>query len=454
MTPQPADVKNVEAEAALVGSLMMTSRLIDRVADQLDAEDFGEAVFGRIYSAILAEHSAGRPANPVTLRPLLEKDPLVQAAGGVRILPALTGSGAAIIGTMDFVEQIRDLAKRRRLLSGLQAAALQCDDCEQPISHAVDLADAAIAEAIDIGSNDANLSAGACIAQALEPQQPGVECGNIPSFDRLVGPLRPKQLVIVAGRPGMGKTAMALSYALGAAAKGHGTFFVSLEMSASELGARMASDLCFDGQSGVSFADISTNCLGPDHGRRVARQIERAERMPFRILDTGSLQTGRLNMAIRREARRLAGNGQKLELVVVDYLQLLRPDQRFSSQYEAVSEVSRSLKAIAKQNDVAIMALTQLSREVERRADRRPQLSDLRDSGQIEQDADAVVFLVRPEYYLKLEEPGAHDPNYAAWVDEMRALAGRLDLIVAKRRNGVTGRAEAVFASQYQAVRG
>ncbi len=457
MTEVPETNANVEGEAALLGALMSERSIIDAIADKVQVEDFSELLFGRIYSVILREHALGRAANPVTLRPYFADDEGMLSVGGPGYLARLTGSGASIIGAYAQADQIAMLARRRRLVEGLKAALALAEDHEQTPEMIVDAADAALMLATQQGETVHQPSAGGCIDEVIAQfgqDQAGVRCGVIPALDTLLGPLRPKQLVIGAGRPGMGKTALALSYATGAAQDGHGVLFVSLEMSSTELGERMAADLCFDGDGrGVPFAAISENRATTEQKRQIVRAAEEAAALPFRVIDVGRLTIGRLNMMVRRHARRMAAQGQKLDLVVIDYLQLLSPDGKQKSPYEAVSEVSRGLKAIAKDHGVAVLALAQLSREVEKRPDKRPQLSDLRDSGQIEQDADAVLFLLREEYYVRQIEPDESDPKYVDWKEALERSAGKIEFIVAKRRNGCTGKAMGNFYTAYQAVR-
>lgn len=251
----------------------------------------------------------------------------------------------------------------------------------------------------------------------------------------------------------MGKTALALSYSIGAVRAGHGVLYVSLEMSGRELAARMASDLCFGSDNPIPFSNIRDGSLSPEYRSRIINAKNDMLARPFSVIDAGSLTMGRLNMLVRRHKRRMAAMGHKLELVVIDYLQLLHTDSKSRSNYEAVSEISRGLKAMAKDNDIAVFALAQLSREVEKRHDRRPQLSDLRDSGQIEQDADAVLFLLRQEYYLQQEEVPPLHKDYTNWQAKMAEFENKIEFIVAKRRNGITGRAMGKFYGKYQAVR-
>jgi replicative DNA helicase len=448
-------IGNVDAEAALCGAMMSDAKLIDSVADTLDPEDFSDRLMGRIYSTIVREHSLGRSANPVTLRPYFADDQDMAQVGGPGYLAELTAA-VNLIGARDFAKQIADLARRRRLVDGLTDAAAMSADPELTVEELIDAADAAVTGATKAGEGIHQPTGAQCLAELIDTfNEPirGATCGHISAVDRLLGPLRPKQLVIGAGRPGMGKTAFALSYALGAARRNHGTLFVSLEMSSTELAARMAADLCF-GHDPIPFQTILEARPTPEQARRICRARETVEDWPLQIIDAGNLTVGRLSMMVRRHQRRMVAKGQTLELVIVDYLQLMRPDRHMKSAYEAVSEVSRGLKAIAKDHGVAVLALAQLSREVEKRQDKRPQLSDLRDSGQIEQDADAVLFLVRDEYYLRQIEPEDKDSaEYLKWEEALAKAQGAIEFICAKRRNGRTGKAWGAFHGEYQAVR-
>lgn len=444
---------NIEAEAELLGSLMNDNWHIDNAADLLGPEDFADPVHANIYSAIVREASLGKPANPITIKGYFENDEGMKALGGATYLMELTGSASGLV-PQETAKQVAGLAERRRMRAGLEQAALDCADLTLPTSEIISQADAALSEN---AKDTIHQPTGAqCFDELLasfdEPRH-GVTTAFIGCINELLGPMLPKQLIIAAGRPGMGKTTAAHSYALGAAVRGHGVLFVSLEMSSTELAGKMAADLCFE-QFKIPFSAIRDRKLGSWQRDRIVEARDYISTLPFTVVDTGNLTIGRLNMLIRRHARRMAAQGHKLELVVVDYLQLLSPDSKGRSNYEAVSEVSRGLKAMAKDHGLTIMALAQLSRSVENREDKRPQLSDLRDSGQIEQDADAVLFLMRPEYYLSNAEPDLLDPKRPQWEADMEAAKGKIEFIVAKRRNGVTGSAWGDFHGAFQAVRG
>lgn len=438
---------NPEAEGALIGCLLQDNRLIDRAADKLEATDFSEEGYQHLYGVIVREASLGHPVNPVTLKPYFDD---------TSHLLALTSQSAALLGFNSFVAQVVELAKRRHMLAALTDAVDMVADMSAPMEAIMDAADAAVSPN-ETRDGVVQLSAVECldglIASYDEPNY-GVTSKVMPEFDKVAGKLRPKELIILAARPGMGKTAAALSYSLGAAQNGHGVLFISLEMSGTELAARMASDLCYDGKGGVPYSKIRDGDMDRDQHTKVLGARRMMADMPLRIVDAGKLTTARLAMLVMRTKRRMEAAGQSLDLVVVDYLQLLQPDHQARSMYEKVSEISMALKAIAKTYGVAVMALAQLSREVEKRPDRRPQLSDLRDSGQIEQDADGVIFLLREEYYFRLDEPPLDSFDRPSWEEKLKPVLNKIEFICSKRRNGVTGTATGSFYGQYQAVRG
>jgi replicative DNA helicase len=448
---------NWEAEADLLGGMLVNNHCIEDVADLVAFDDFALDLHARMFETILSESAKGRAVNPVTLKSHFTDDGALEAMGGIPYLARLTSNPASVIYSvaLDTARLLSELAIRRRMQVGLKTAADACDDLASTTTEIIAHADQAIS--LERGDGIHQPTGGEAFDELLlsyESKAYGVQCQNIAEVDSLLGPIRPKQLIIGAGRPGMGKTAFALSYALGAAEAGHGVLFVSLEMSSTELAARMAADLCFNGNQGVYYSNIRDGDLNAWQALEVRKAQTKAHQLPFSIVDAGSLTIGKLGRLIRRHARKMTANGYKLELVVIDYLQLLSPDIKGRSTYEAVSEVSRGMKALAKDNGLGILALAQLSRSVENRPDKRPQLSDLRDSGQIEQDADAVMFLLRTEYYLKQEEPDPSDAKYAAWSDKMQSAKGLIEFIVAKRRNGETGNAFGRFHGAYQAVRG
>ena len=449
---------NIEAEQFLIGALMSDNMLVDRAADRMTQDDFADPFLARLFSVIIGEVALGRAANPVTLKSHFADDPDFNRAGGVAYLVELMAGGITF-GVNDIIADLQQLSAKRRLSNGLQAAAERASDPSpaMTIAELVDEADAAMMAAIEGRDALHQPSAADCIDEVLAGfDQPygGVRSGVIGSLDDLTGPLKPKQLVIMAGRPGMGKTAVAVSYALGAAKRGHGVLFVSLEMGSEELGARMAADLCHNAQGGVPFEHIRDGNVSQFERKQICAARDVMKSVPLRVIDTGKVTLSRLAMIARRHKRRMSAQGQSLDLLIVDYLQLVHPDGKARSAYESVSEVSRGLKALAKDLNITVMALAQLSRSVEQRDNKRPMLSDLRDSGQIEQDADSVLFLYREEYYLKSEEPKEKvGPKYETWVSTMQAASDKIDFILAKRRNGRIGDGWGYFFAANQAVR-
>jgi len=452
--PLPA---NAEAEAALLGAMMAGDMgpLIEYAAERLAAGSFIEPGHGRIFDAIQHQHALGKPATPVFIKGYIESDESLHQLGGARYLAQLTADMSGLLAPYDLVDQVADLASRRRIMSALGEAYDKCADLGTDVAAVVSQIDASIddRQQTAIIESDADECMAAALAD-LDKEHVGVLNHRIADLDDLIGALEPKSLTILAGRPGMGKTAVATNYALGAARAGHGVCFVSLEMSREQLAGRMIADVGFDdADHRIPYAAIQKRSLNLHQRDRVNVIAKWIGDLPLSVIDAGTLTIGKLDRLVKRQKRRMEAKGHKLELVIVDYLQLLHPDERRRSAYEAISEISTRLKGIAKDHGIAVLALAQLSRVVETRSDKRPILSDLRDSGQIEQDADAVLFLLRQEYYLKQAEPQNDPPAHEKWQADVNRCRGTIEFILAKRRNGTTGTAKGRFFGPYQAVR-
>ena len=440
---------NEEAEAGLLSAMMHHNAFIDTVADKLEPEDFSDEFFGYVFGLMVKEHSLGHAVNPITLRSYLSPEGAAAVAG-------LAGSGATVLGARSFADQIADFAKRRRLTEGLTEALAGTASFATPVAEVTAQVEATLAEVTRQNEGATELSAAQCARRALEAAQTsdtGVTCGIEP-LDRALGPIRRKNLAILAGRPGMGKSAVAISYGIGAAQQGMGVLMFSLEMSAEEIGERALCDVAFDQQHGpaVPYAALVNGDLTIEQGRTLARAASALEDLPFHVVDVGRLSVQKLALMVRRWKRRFAAKGQSLDLVIVDYLQKLRV-QGQSNRFEVITEISQTLKEVAKDNDLGVLALAQLSRKVEERDDKRPQLPDLRESGQIEQDADAVLFLLRQEYYLRKAEPHPNSAERAEWESLLAECAGRIEFICAKRRKGMECTTEGRFYGSHQAVR-
>lgn len=460
--PDEKPIAVVETEAALLGAMMIDGRIVDAVADRLAPDDFYDPVHQRLYEAIVTEHGAGRRANPITLRPLFEGDPGMAELGGPAYMASLTGSGAGLIGARDFADQIRDVARRRRLNTALRDALVHTRDMGASVADLAERTDAAVNDALQRShvAAPARTFAEAWdrTMKSIEDEasgltKPGLAVVGLDDWNDLTGNMRRGEVVILAGRPSMGKTAVGLSVAVASARAGHGTLFVSLEMSVEELTKRAISDASYRHDRRATFEDIQRGRFANDR-EQIDDTRREIDAFPLVFQEESNLRLSRLAILIRRHRRRMAERDQDLSVVFIDYLGLVKGDGNRQKRYEEVSEVSRTIKTLARELDIAIVLLAQLNREVERRDDKRPQLADLRDSGDIEQDADAVIFVYRPSYYLERNEPDAEHKNHAQWEIDMEAARDRVELIAAKVRKGRIGRRNCYFFAEHQAVRG
>src|SRR5690242_10619670 len=456
--------QNVEAEAALLGALMIDNRLVEDVQLKLRPEHFFEPLHGRIYEAILKLTDGNRVANPVTLRPLFESDENIKEVGGVAYLAQLTGSGAAVIGARDFAGQIYDLALLRALIGvgrDLVEGALDTSEDVAPLAQ-IERAETELYKVAEEGGAEGKAkSFSEATKEALEMAERALNSGGhlsgfttgLEGLNAKIGGLHKSDLMIVAGRPGMGKSALGTNIAFAAAQRfirdaedgiepaksaGAPVALFSLEMSADQLATRILAE-----QSGISGENLRMGKISQQEFRQLARAAAELQSLPLYIDDTPGLTIA----ALRTRARRLKRQ-KGIGVVVVDYLQLLQGTGKNSNEnrVQEISEISRGLKQLAKELDVPVIGLSQLSRAVEQREDKRPQLSDLRESGSIEQDADIVLFIYREDYYLKAVEPDYPMPNeteklakYEEWNAKYASAAGKAELIVAKQRHGSTG---------------
>jgi replicative DNA helicase len=457
--------QNIEAEAALLGALMIDNRLAEDVQLKLRAEHFFEPVHGRIYDAILKLIDRTMIANPVTLKPMFEADEAIKSLGGPSYLAQLTGSGAALIGARDFASQIYDLALLRELVSVGRTMAERAFDTSEAVTPKAQIEEAEVAlykvaeEGGETGSVKSFVQA---TRVAVEQAERALNSGGhisgittgIDSINAKIGGLHDSDLMILAGRPGMGKTSLATNIAFNAAKRwmrdaedgippeksaGAKVAFFSLEMSADQLATRVLAE-----QSGIVAEKIRSGKIAASEFQKFARAAGDLESLPLFIDDTPGLTIAALRTRARRLKRR-----HDIGFVIVDYLQLLQGSGRGGNEnrVQEISEISRGLKQLAKELAVPVLALSQLSRAVEQRENKRPQLSDLRESGSIEQDADMVWFVYREDYYMMNEkppEPGEGDDlkvqqAFADWMTRMERVHGTAELIIAKQRHGSTG---------------
>jgi replicative DNA helicase len=453
----PALPQNVEAEAALLGALMIDNRLVEDIQLKLKPLHFFEPLHGRIYEAILKLTDTNRIANPVTLKPLFEADEGMKEVGGPSYLAQLTGSGAAVIGARDFAEQIYDLALLRALVGvgrELVEGALDTSEDVAPLAQ-IERAETELYKVAEEGGAEGKAkSFGEAAMASIRNAEAALNRGGgltglttgFTALNSRIGGLQRSDLIIVAGRPGMGKTAFATNIAYNVArayvgathADGHMETtnggivgFFSVEMSAEQLATRIIAE-----QSGIPSSTIRRGGISERDFEKIKDVAIELQHLPFFIDETGGLSVAQLAARARRLKRQ-----RGLDLIVIDYIQLLSGSSRRAQEnrVQEVTEITTNLKALAKELNVPIVALSQLSRQVENRDDKRPQLSDLRESGSIEQDADVVMFVFREEYYLSNKEPRPGTDEHIKWQTEMDLAHGKAEIIIGKQRHGPTG---------------
>ena len=460
--PQPAGYRtpphNYEAEQGLLGALLVNNAAYERVGDFLRPDHFANPVHGRIFEAIGKLVDRGQIANPVTLKSMFDQDGGLNEVGGAQYLVKLAASIVAIVNAEDYGRTVHDLYLRRQLIAVGEDMVNDAHKHELETSgkDQIELAEQKLFTLAETDNAERGfLPFANALTAAIEMAEKafkrdgkltGVPTGLI-DMDKLLGGLHPSDLVVLAARPAMGKTALAANIAFNAAvqsvddpeAERFVVAFFSLEMSAEQLATRILAE-----QIEVSGEKIRRGEMNDADFRRLVQASQRLERTPIFIDDTPAITV----TALRTRARRLKRQ-HGLHLIVVDYLQLLRGSAGTKSEnrVQEISDITRSLKAVAKELNVPVLALSQLSRAVEQREDKRPQLADLRESGSIEQDADVVMFIFREEYYHKREEPvrraDEHDDKFhdrvERWKAHGEAIYGIAEVIVGKQRHGPTG---------------
>ncbi len=465
---------NVQAEQALLGALLANNKAYERVGEFLVAEHFADPIHGRIYTAIQRRCEASQIADPVTLRAEFEHSGVLDEVGGTAYLAQLLAAMVGIINAGDYGRVIRDAWLRRQLIDIGEVVVNRAFGAEPELdgSAQIEAAEQTLFDLASHGGKDGgHITFEAALVRAIEVASmafknqgsvSGLDTG-LRDLNKKMGGLHPSDLVILAGRPGMGKTALATKIAFGAAkallanarldnpnalAKQSIAVF-SLEMSAEQLATRLLAEEARVSADRIRRGEISTRDF--DNFVKVSREISA---LPLLIDDTPALTLSALRTRCRR-IQRTKGLG----LIVIDYLQLMRPaaGTKPENRVLEISQITQGLKAIAKELAVPVLALSQLSRAVESRDDKRPQLSDLRESGTIEQDADVVMFIYRDEYYLQQKEPklvafereDKFQEAMEKWKQDMGSVYNKAELILAKQRHGPTGKIDLFFEGEF-----
>ena len=451
---------NEEAEQALLGAILINNDALERVSEFLRPEHFYNPAHGRIYAACQTMREQQRVADPISLGDKFEGDGDLQTIGGRHYLKELARAVVSVLNAEDYGRILYDLHLRRRLI-GLGEEVVNdaySPDLDSQAFEQIQAAEEKLYRLSEVGDYRGGFQPfSQILVEAIEhanralhrdTRLTGATTGLV-DMDRLLGGLQPSDLIILAGRPSMGKTALATNIAFNAAEayqqsggkEGAVVGFFSLEMSAEQLATRILSD-----QAEIASEKIRKGEMKRVDFPRLVQASERLRSMPMFIDDGAGLTI----TSLRSRALRLKRQ-HNLGLIVVDYLQLMHPsgNQRTDNRVQEVSEITRGLKMVAKDLGVPVLALSQLSRQVEQREDKRPQLSDLRESGSIEQDADVVMFVFRKAYYVSKSEPTMGTPEHAEWQAEMDRVLNLAEVIVAKQRHGPTGTVPLHFEGMY-----
>ena len=455
---------NIEAEQALLGAILLNNDAFWRVADFLRGEHFFEPIHCEIFDIASQLVRAGKTATPVTMKTFMNAGLDLGGMTLAQYLARLCGEATTIINTEDYGRTVFDLSVRRRLIGAGEEMVNAAYDSPVDLSpkDQIETAERALYELAETGRFGAGFEGfGAALTKSIDMaaaayQRDGHLSGlatGLVDLDRQMGGLQPSDLIVLAGRPGMGKTALVtnIGYAVAAAWRGEirpdGSVnsvsggvvgFFSLEMSAEQLATRIVAEQC-----GIPSSTIRRGALTEGEFERIKDVAIALQHLPLFIDESGGLTVSQLAARARRLKRQ-----RGLDLIIIDYLQLMSGSGKRANdnRVNEITEITTRLKALAKELRVPIIALSQLNRSVEQREDKRPQLSDLRESGSIEQDADVVLFVYREEYYHAQRKPLESDrEKFAEWMAEGDKVGGKAEVIIGKQRHGPTGTIDLAF---------
>ena len=456
---------NIEAEQALLGAMLVNNDAFYRVSDFLEADHFYEPLHRQIYKVTTEMIRAAKRANPVTIKTFLPEDEKVGEMTVGTYLARLAAEATTIINAEDYGRSIYDLATRRSLIGIGEDMVNVAYDAPVDATPNIQIEDAerSLFELAETGRYDGGFSDfGSAVGSAIDMASAafqrdghlsGVSCG-IQTLDHKMGGLQASDLIILAGRPAMGKTSLATNIAFNIAEayepeiqpdgtskaiNGGIVGFFSLEMAAEQLATRIIAE-----QTEISSSKIRRGEINDSEFEKLVACSQMMHRIPLYIDQTGGISIAQLAARARRLKRQ-----RGLDVLIIDYIQLMQGNKRTDNRVQEITEITTGLKALGKELKVPIIALSQLSRQVENREDKRPQLSDLRESGSIEQDADVVMFVYRDEYYLQNREPEIGSTEYEQWQTKLDFARGKADVIIAKQRHGPTGTAQLGFQPEF-----
>lgn len=451
----------IEVEQSLLGAALLNPEAVQMVDGYVSQEDFGESLHASIWEIMTTMHAAGRHLDVKLLIAAIGANatiPIPYARMNVaQYIARLAAEATTVINARDYAVTIRDLADQRKLAD--IGASLKHEtkiDPNEVAADAIDRLDQIVARRVNTGTpglemKEASVRALDAIAAAY--QRDGSLSGitwGLKDLDNKTLGIHKAELTILAGRPGMGKTAVGLCVARSAAEAGHKVLFESLEMGDQPLTQRMISDVLFD-QPGkpLPYWLMRSGRFREEDFTRITDAARRVALLPIRIEQRPAMTVSQIASQARQRKRR-----HGLDLLVVDHMHLIKPSDRYKgNRVNELGEVTSGLKALGKELDIAVLALCQLSRTLESRDSKKPTMADLRGSGDIEQDADAVVMLYREAYYLERNEPTPGSPESLVWQDKMEKLFDKLEAIIEKQRNGPIGTVELFCNISCNAVR-
>ncbi len=455
---QSKQPSNLEAEQALLGSILVNNDIIDEISTIINPDIFYDPAHIKIYEVIESLNNKGMIANPITLKNFFEKDNMLNEVGGTEYLVKLTRFSGSIKQAIDYAKIIHEMYLRRELVmvsDKLSADTINASNDEKNAEKIIEETEKSLYDLAERGTFSQsylkfNKALDETIKMATLAMQSDQGIVGVPTglsdLDEKLGGLHKSDLVILAGRPSMGKTALATNIAFHASQnmltreEKSSVAFFSLEMSSEQLSTRILSE-----QARIKSDDIRRGKVTEEEINRYIETSRNIYNLPLFIDETPAITIAALSNRARR-IKRLHGLG----LIVVDYIQLMRSSSnKNEGRVQEISEITQGLKALAKELSVPVLALSQLSRAVEQRDDKLPQLADLRESGSIEQDADVVMFVYREAYYLERKQPKLGSIEHAEWQSKMNDVNGLADIILGKQRHGPTGTVKVEFEGIY-----
>ena len=455
---------DIEVEQALLGSILVDNQALERVSATLKPEHFYDPLHQRIYEVMSAQfEKGGMVITPLTLHAAMKADPGLIEVGGHAYLAGLAQAAPAMPNVRDYARILHDLGVRRGLIHIGEDVVNNAYEAphDKPVQAQIEEAEKALYRLSDSarygeGPIDFAESLRRAVVQAERAQARGGRISGVATgfsdIDSLLGGLQPSDLLIVAGRPGMGKTSLATNMAFNAARewmrdmeagaevpRGAPVLFFSLEMASQQLSARVLSE-----QTEIEMWKIRNGKFSETEWDKFVLTMQELSTLPLYIDDTGGISIAQIAARSRRLKRE-----KNIGCIMIDYLQLIEPSRRAENRVQEITEVTKGLKTLAKELNVPVVALSQLSRGVDSRDDKRPVLSDLRESGSIEQDADVVMFVYREEYYLKSREPEPGSTEHAKWLEKCERAHRRAEVLVEKHRHGATNKIDLFFDDRF-----